>query len=451
MAAVLALTIAIVGLTVGQDYAFALATQYVTAVGDKHFPIKWGSLTFQRAALADGHYLPIYGSSELYCCGDPFYPMQVFDTRPSGFDAYYSGGLGTGDLLFLETFGALGNELRGKKLALSESPPYFFSQDGIADPLYAGNFSPEIAEGFLFNSPISLDLREAGARRMLQYPDTLKDQPLTRLAVSALADPSPLHLAAYEALVPLGQLDFWILQLKDARATVQFIWGHPELKQDLGIQISPPWLDWMDLVAQGTQIMQQRTTDNPWGWPKEEYARVRTEETKQLVATLTVFCSGRTNRDGELFPEPVDWEKAVRVSAEWTDLELEIKVLEELGAQPLVYSLPMPGNYDNYTNLSAKARQTYYQKYRLEMAKFPAVPSVDFSQFDEDRYILTDTGAHFSARGWLIADRLLDMHWHGRTGAEMQAAVDAMNRAVPPTGPAQPSPLFCSADKLRGG
>jgi len=198
-------------------------------------------------------------------------------------------------------------------------------------------------------------------------------------------------------------------------------------------------------VQDGTTIAEKLSPDNPFGWPPAEYLRVRTEEAQSLQPALATFCSGRTNRLGGLFPEPVDWEQNVNTSAEWTDLSLEIRVLQELGAQPLVWSLPLPGVFDDYTPISAPARQTYYQRYRNLQAQYPSVSSIDFSQFDEDRFFLTDTSAHLSPRGWLIADRLLDMHWHGRSREEMQAAVDQLNQSVPSTGPPPPAPVYCAS------
>ena len=60
---------------------------------------------------------------------------------------------------------------------------------------YAGNFSPEIADAFVFDAPLSLSLRQAAARRMLAYPQTLEGRALLRLALDALADGSPLRSA----------------------------------------------------------------------------------------------------------------------------------------------------------------------------------------------------------------------------------------------------------------
>jgi len=45
---------------------------------------------------------------------------------------------------------------------------------------------------------------------------------------------------------------------------------------------------------------------------------------------------------------------------------------------------------------------------------------------------MTDTGAHFSPRGWLFADRALDMFWHAKSNDEIHAALDTLAQEVPP-------------------
>ena len=45
---------------------------------------------------------------------------------------------------------------------------------------------------------------------------------------------------------------------------------------------------------------------------------------------------------------------------------------------------------------------------------------------------MTDTGAHFSPRGWIFADRALDMFWHGKSNDEIHTALDDLAREVPP-------------------
>lgn len=448
LAMIVAIGIAVFGLRWGQSYAVAYARPYVHAVGSQPIARKWLTLTLQRAALHDGRYLLMYGSSELFCCGEPYYATQVYSSLPTGFDVFTVGSIGSGDLQFLEIFGALGGELRGKKLVLSVSPPYFFDRTGIRPDYYAGNFSPEIAEAFIY-STVALDIREAGARRMRDYPATLKNYPLLRRGVTDLADPTPLHLLEYDALYPLARVESWVFQLQDAYATVKYLQHRPQL---LNEKIDPPPVfDWEKLLKNATDTMADRGRLNPFGFPQGEYERDRREEPDLMRGALTLYCQGQSNRDGGLYPYPAEWVSNVQNSAEWTDLDLELRVLREVGARPLVYTLPLPGVFDNYTEISRPARAIYYDAFAREMARYPSIAAIDFRQHDEDRFFLTDISAHFSARGWVFVNRALDLFWHDEPVGRIQATLDAMNQLVPPVGEASPRPGFCRPADLYSG
>ncbi len=407
-------------------YARRLATRHLRVVSALVVPFKYQTLTIQRAAFASGHVLPIYGSSELFCCGSPYRPTQAFASEPTGFGALAVGSAGTGDLFFTETFAALGHALNGKKLVVSDSPQWFFSRRGLSRAEYAATFLPEVAYALAFDASVSLDLREAVARRMLAYPQTLEDQPLLRVAVEDLADPTPMHLAEYLALAPLGRVAMGVLRFRDAARTVAFIWERRRLLAHLPSR--PRAFGWVPLARRGTNIAERRDTTNPFGFPNSTYRRLR--HTAQFQRALTLYESGRTNRDGRLLPPPTVWEAAMPTSAEWTDLELELRVLRELGARPLIWTLPMPGVFDDYTSLSAVAREKYYDRYQ-RVAEEEKVPWLDFRAYDEDRYFLTDRGSHLSPRGWVFADRALDMFWHGQPIDEIRGALATLALEVP--------------------
>lgn len=439
LAALIALAIALAAAYATQAYAVTVASHYLQSVAAQAIPIKWEGLTFQRAAYASGTTLPIYGSSELYCCGDPAMPTQVFAAAPTGFRVFPVGRAGTGDLFFMQTFAALGRDVQGKKLVISDSPGWFFGLQGMGDDPYAGNFSPEIAEAFVFDSPISLDLKERGAKRMLQHKGTLADQPLLHLAISDLADPTPMHVARYWALYPVGRVVSLIHQVQDATDTLTYIRTHPALRPDPSPRPSP--IAWDRQLATMSGIAQQRDTTNPFGFPDTTYERIA----KDVKPALDAFCAGKNNHDGAAFAYPSGWQRNMTASAEWTDLDLELRVLNELGAQPLVYTLPMPGTYDDYTSISYSARGAYYRQY-ASVASAAGVPWLTFEEHDGDRYFLTDTGAHFSSRGWTFAGRALDLFWTGASLDEIRAALSELlhsSPAAPP--PARAS--FCPVRK----
>ena len=410
-------------------YATRLAASEVQAVATCDVPFKYQTLTLQRAALASGHILPIYGSSELFCCGIPSARRKYSPRAPLSSKSMPVGHAGTADLFFMQTFAALGNGLRGRKLVVSASPPWFSHRDGPDLRQYASNFIPELAYTFMFEAPISPRLRRAGARRMLAYPETLQDT-LLRVAAEDIAHPTPIHHAAYVALAPAGHVMTWVLHVFDA--------GAPSRSSDAPAFLPSPRIEphTARLGEDGRARHahpEQRDTTNPFGfadWMYSELLRTR----PKVYEALALYQSGRTNRDGMLLPPPTKWELTMSRSAEWIDLRLALRVLQELKAQPLVWSLPLPGAYDNYTPVSVVARGSYYDRYEhiVERAR---VPWLDFRDHEEDPYFLTDPGSHLSARGWVFADRALDMFWHGRSSAEIRSSLSTLAKKAPSGSP----------------
>jgi poly-D-alanine transfer protein DltD len=529
LAALIAAVIAVAGLKAGQAYALRLAEGDLARIAGPALPIKFETLTFQRAAYATADALPIYGSSELFCCGQPDLPTQFFAHAPAGFQPFAIGRAGTGDLMFLETFGALGPAVRGKHLVVSVSPQWFFGRAGITAG-YDGNFSPEIAETFVYDAPLPLALKEAAARQMAAHPQTLRGQGLLRLGVQALAAG---NVAAYYALLPLGRLDAWAQQLKDAWQTIEFIragnrvpssapaarpssspstspssqpssppasppstspsapvvqlavqsragrsaaaptssgavrsqrsgqnLGHaagqtaPTSSGAVRSQPAPPpvrarnlelaaltrqasgpvrpgAIDWTAKLRAASAIEDLLGGSDPFGF------YLNPKSLPQIAPALRLYCRGKSNATGGVYPFPAAWASNMRASAEWTDLGLELQALHDLGAQALVWTLPLQGYYDNYTQLSAPARRVYYDRF-VQVTAGSGFPAVDYGQLDTDRLAMANTGGHFSPRGWVMADRVLDLFWHGQAAA-IPGTLGAMLRAVPSPAPAAPA------------
>ena len=92
--------------------------------------------------------------------------------------------------------------------------------------------------------------------------------------------------------------------------------------------------------------------------------------------------------------------------------------------------MPLPGFFDDFTPLAARARAAYYDRYERTVTR-ARVPWLDFRDHDEDPYFLTDGGSHLSPRGWVFADRALDMFWHGEPIDRIRDALVALARATP--------------------
>jgi D-alanine transfer protein len=428
LAAMLALTLTIVIARAGQLFAIRLASQNLQAVSPYDLPIKSLSLTFQRAALANNQVLVMYGSSELYCCERTYPSPLFFGSEPDGFVPFAVGRPGTGDLAFTQMLAAVADELRGRKIVVTASPQWFFFDVGIPDDEYVGNFSPEIADVFTFDSPLSLDLREAVARRMLDYPATLESRPILRHALEDLANPTSLNLLAYGALRPAGRIEAWVQQIRDAYETIKFIQTHADLRANTSMKTNQ--FDWINLLTQATDLAASQSTTNPFGIRDDGFSYELSLDPPLVHAAMKYFCAGQTNRHNEMFPYDIAWEQRMLSSREWIDLNLAYRTLRELGSEPLVYTVTMPGVFDDFTTTSEPVRQSYYRTYRNITTKYQ-LSSIDFEPHDEDRFFLNDPGSHLSPRGWVFINRAIDVYWHTSSAEQAQAAINDLANRVP--------------------
>src|SRR5207247_102556 len=191
------------------------------------FLLKNQGLAFQRAAARAADVLPIYGSSELLVPAVPEKGNIFFRTAPTGFQLSPVGGGGASTLIMLQKVGALGSDLRGKKLAISLSPGWFLTPNRSWTG-YKGNFSPMAATEMVFGTALDFGLKRSIAARMLECPSTLEKTPLLKFALTRLASGRWLDRAIFCALWPLGKAETALLELQDHLAALNQLRHHLE-------------------------------------------------------------------------------------------------------------------------------------------------------------------------------------------------------------------------------
>src|SRR5215831_19887897 len=204
VAALFACAIVIAILSSGRILAIQLEGKTVHSNAPKDFFIKNQGLAFERAAARRPDILLLFGGSELI---DPIpnRASDFFSSAPTGFQVCPVGKAGTTSLIILQKLGALGSELRGRKVAILVSASSFLTPD-VRPDYYAGNFSLPAASGILFGNALDFDLKAAIAKRMLQFPDTLADDGLVEVAARCFASGRPLDRMILLVIWPLGKL-----------------------------------------------------------------------------------------------------------------------------------------------------------------------------------------------------------------------------------------------------
>ncbi|HEV7402481.1 MAG TPA: D-alanyl-lipoteichoic acid biosynthesis protein DltD, partial [Chthoniobacteraceae bacterium] len=192
-----------------RNYVHALAPE----VAPDEAKVKLQGVVLQRVAFTQPDLLVMYGSSELVKPMENK-PTEFFEDYPTGFNVFPVGKPGATSLTVAQKVGGVGGALRGKKLAISLSPGWFFTE--VFDPkYYEGNFSENQVTQLVYGHDLSWELRRDMARRMIEYPRTYDNRPLLDFALHCLASESKTDRLLFRLSQPLGELNRAICLAQD--------------------------------------------------------------------------------------------------------------------------------------------------------------------------------------------------------------------------------------------
>jgi D-alanine transfer protein len=354
----------------------------VSSTAPELFPLKNQGLAFQCAAVRAPSVLPLYGTSELIIPSIPERADLFFRSAPTGFQVSPVGGGGANLLIMLQKVGALGSDLRGKKLAISLSPGWFLKvMSGW--PGYKANFSPMAASKMIFGTGLDFELKRDIASRMLECPSTLEGRPLLRFALRRLASGRWFDRLVFCALWPAGKLQTVLMAFQDHFAALNYI--RDRIKP--APRPHPEVLDWSKLIA---KVSETKRTDS------------------SNIKNAPSF-------DALVIPRSRDvaFRNDMNASPGWKNLELLLRVLARVHARPLILSMPIGGNLYDGAGISRSAREDYYTKLRALVQRYH-FPLVEFEAHDEDPAFLVRQESHLTAKGWMYYNRALDDFFHGR-------------------------------------
>jgi D-alanine transfer protein len=355
----------------------------IRASAPQLFSLKNQGLAFQRAAARAPYVVPLYGSSELTAVRVPERAHIFFGTAPTGFQVSPVGAGGSNSLIILQKIGALGSDLRGKKVAISLSPGWLLSGSPGWLQGYKGNFSLMAASEMVFGTALDFDLKRDIASRMLKSPSTLQNSPFLEFALKRLASGGWLDRLVFYVLWPVGKAETTILELQDHFAASNYI----RHKIKPAAPFHPEIPDWSKLIASA-------------GGPEAADAD------KIAKASSSGEEKAEDRRD-------VAFRNDMNASPGWIDLELLLRTLARVHASPLLLSMPIAGDLYDRHGVSHSAREDYYVKLRALVQRYH-FRLVEFEGHDEDPAFLYLHKSHLTAKGWIYYDRALDDFFHGR-------------------------------------
>lgn len=356
----------------------SLERRYIHVLAPILFPEKNQGISLQRMAFDQTDLLPLYGSSELVKPAG-HKAADFFQTYPTNFNVFPVGKAGAASLILLQKLVAVGSELRGKKLIISISPTWFF-KESVPVAYYDGNFSLLQAGELIYSREISFDLKRDVARRMLKYPKELEKSFLLAFALKQLASGSPMNRVLYYATVPLGHLENGILRMQDHFEMLFYIWKDWG-RLHLHVRRSPHVIDWNRLFTDATDQVREHTDSDPEPIGSEQGSGM--------------FVANEQN------------------AHEWIDFELLLRGLNELGARPLLLSIPIDGQYFERFGVDRSFRDLYYNRIQ-RLAQTYQMPLLTFEGHDLDEDFFAGHHDHLTDKGWLYFDKAIDDFYHDR-------------------------------------
>ena len=348
----------------------------------------------QRLAFENPNILPVYGSSEL-TRPEPNRADQFFANAPTGFKVCPVGAAGNTTLMMAQKLAAQGSTLNDRKLVMMLSCSWF-RRDAIPADNYKGGFSIAQAMKIMLDGQLDPDIRRRLAERMLDYPETLKDQPALAACVRQAAKPAG-GLAAWLIASQRSLLYFQhtSLAIEDDLGTLMSIGGTGEVEPPLKIATSNP-LSWDLILADA-----EKYAHPPYGKPANP---------KDYVRNSPPGSRDRSFIDGFGHDS----------YKEWSDFELLLDTLKYLHAKPMIIAIPLDGPFEEAAGTTKEALYYYYN--RLEkLCAARGFPLQHFPDHDKDQVFVIDHGAHLTGKGWLYVNHLLDDFYHDRLPAKVKS------------------------------
>ena len=400
MAALLAGVLFLGGLAAVYLLGQWVAARYIYGLAEAQNGQKYADLFVQREALRHRDLLPFYGTSEILkgAADNSYHAKALFADAPTGFSLFALGKPGGLVFTAMQSLGALGADLKGKKLVVSLSPPMFENVSGhFLDVRYAVNFSALQALTLLLSHDLSPELKSDVAKRFLAHPSMLERHRTIDLVLNLYVNASPFYIG----VAPLAHVQRLLLEVVERARLIPRIVTTPEWRKTAKPHDSRR-LNWAALLADATHEYRPQASDNPFGvsdswWSANKW---RVVESRDESRNDQFF-----RESDEQFLHNLDRAEA------WLDLEQVLRILQELHARPMILSMPLHGSWWDYARVSPAARRQYYVRVRELGARYGA-RTVVLDDLETDQFFFVDLGSHPSPTGWVHYDRAIDAFYH---------------------------------------
>jgi len=348
---------------------------YYPAYGDSLDDQKIQGIILQETAMERGDSLPLYGSSELTSIENPYHPLH-FLSENRGIQVNLIGRGYCQSLIQLINYGALGDILKGKKIALIH-----FSEQQYLD--------------FLFNNKISRTLKTYVAQRVGSMIEHRADTTEVRLLNYLYLKNNIVSRFFLEILEPFYRMKLQLLSFKDKVTAYHLLTQETGLKEHTikNDQISQKGTDWDAAIKAAEKSGAEKANNNAFYMDNKYYDRF----VRDKVVNLKDHMKDQSYLD----------------SPEYQDFKELLELCRQQDIKPLFISIPVNGRWYDYSGFNKNDREQYYENIRMIVSSY-GFSLADFSEHEYDKYFLQD-GMHLGWKGWVYVNEALSSYFDKRS------------------------------------
>lgn len=344
-------------------------------------------LELQKKSVQKDDNLLIFGSSELGAILPPFYPVNFFEDKKSGFQVNLIGRGHTQSIVHAMDFGALGDSIKNKKAVFILSPQWF-DVKGLEPVDFNMNFSELQFYAFMFNKDIDKSLKLRLSQRMDYLLTEGQNVGHVKTYCYLYSKNNILTDATLYILQPYYRFKYYILSIKDKMRTYEVLKQH---KNSVNVKAgSAVQFDWNMEKQKAAEAGKLASNNNDFGIENNYYNTYIKDKLESLKGGYK--------------------DKSYLKSPEYDDLKFLLDLCKEQNIKPLFISVPVHGKWYDYEAFDKSDRSQYYQKvtaliksYNFEVA--------DFSKYEYEDYFLKDI-MHLGWKGWVYVDEAINNYYH---------------------------------------
>ncbi len=343
----------------------------------------------ESAALSDN--VIVYGSSELRTDYILTHPANFFEDKRAGFQVNLVGRGSCQSIIHAISIAASGDALANTPVVLVTSPQSYV-EGGITPDMFFANFSKQQYFTIMYDNTVSDSVKTRLSKRVCELLErydsefgTLSGYDDVRLLAKIGSKEGFASKLSKTVTAPFYLFEKLTLDQKDKIKSAQLINDCEDKTEN-----KPSEIDWDKEMLDAVEVAKTETTNNDFGMRNGDYK-------KNVGNNLERF----KDRDKNLSYEN---------SVEYDDLRLLLDICEEKGIKPMFVSVPLHGEWSDYTGFNKESRQKYYDKVKSVVSEYDA-KFVDLSGYEYEEYFLCDT-MHLGWKGWLKVNEEINRFYH---------------------------------------